>query len=174
MVADLAYRRHLDWHEGRLTNLRKSLVNALALAELAREIDLGTSLALGRGEDAAGGRAKSSILSDAFEAVLGAVYLDGGHEASYELIVRLIGDRLESLAGLSPYTDHKTLLQELAARRFSTVPVYALTEEGPDHAKHFTAKVSVNGEIVGSGEGPTKKQAEQQAASEAVARLGES
>lgn len=174
VVADLVYRRHLDWHEGRLTNLRKSVVNASALAELAREIDLGVCLALGRGEDAAGGRAKPSILSDAFEAALGAVYLDGGHEAAYALIERVVGDRLESLAGLSPYTDHKTMLQELAARRFGTVPVYAIAEEGPDHLKHFTATVSVNGEAVGSGEGPTKKQAEQNAASEAVARLGES
>ena len=171
VVADLVYRRHLDSHEGRLTDLRKSVVNALALADIAREVGLGECLYLGKGEAAAGGRAKSSILSDALEAAMGAVYLDGGHAAAYGLVMRLIGERLDALGTLVPYTDYKTMLQELAARRYGAPPVYVLTDEGPDHAKHFTATVSVAGEAYGSGEGPTKKQAEQHAAREAVDRL---
>ena len=116
VVADLVYREHLDSHEGRLTDLRKSVVNASALAEIALTIDIGSCLMLGKGEDAAGGRAKPSILSDALEAALAAVYLDGGPQAAYGLIVRLIGDQLTSVAAVPPYTDFKTMLQELSAR----------------------------------------------------------
>jgi ribonuclease-3 len=168
VVADLVYREHLDSHEGRLTDLRKSVVNASALAEIAAAIDIGSCLMLGKGEDAAGGRSKPSILSDALEAALGAVYLDGGSEAAYDLIVRLLGERLTSVASVPPYTDYKTMLQELSARRYDTAPVYVLREEGPDHAKRFFATVLVAGDAVGVGEGSSKKQAEQSAARLAV------
>jgi ribonuclease-3 len=173
VVADLVYRGHLDSHEGRLTDLRKSVVNATALAEIARAIDIGPVLFLGKGEDAAGGRTKPSILSDALEATLGAVYLDGGPGAAHDLIVRLLGDRLEVVTHLPPYTDYKTMLQELAARRFDSAPVYVLREEGPDHAKRFYATVLVGGDAVGSGEGSSKKQAEQSAARLAVECLAD-
>jgi len=168
VVADLVYRNHLDSHEGRLTDLRKSVVNASALAEIARAIDIGSCILLGKGEASAGGRTKPSILSDALEAALGAVYLDGGPTAAYELIVRLLGERLTSVADVPPYTDYKTMLQELSARRFDTAPVYVLREEGPDHAKRFFATVLVGGDAVGEGEGSSKKQAEQIAARLAV------
>ena len=102
---------------------------------------------------------------------MGAVYLDGGHAAAHDFVVRLVGDRLESLGGTATYSDHKTILQELAARRAGAIPVYVVDDEGPDHAKHFTATVAIAGEVLGAGEGPTKKQAEQRAAREAVARL---
>jgi ribonuclease-3 len=140
------------------------VVNAEALAEVAEEIDLGSGLRLGRGEDASGGREKPSILSDAMEAVIGAVYIDGGWDAAAELVMRLLGERItEGAAGPGGH-DYKTRLQELSARVYDELPRYHHTSEGPDHAKRFSATVSVNGEAVGRGEGRSKKQAEQAAA----------
>jgi ribonuclease-3 len=171
VVADIAYRRHGDLPEGKLTDLRKSVVNATALAEIAETIGLGEWLLLGKGEDAAGGRQKPSILSDALEAVLGAVYLDGGVDAAKALVARLFSERLEVAAGQLDRLDHKTVLQELTARVYDTAPVYLLTESGPDHSKTFKATVLVDGTAVGNGEGKSKKLAEQQAASEAYDAL---
>jgi ribonuclease-3 len=168
VVADLVYREHLDFHEGHLTNLRKSVVNALALADIARDIDLGSFVQLGKGEAAAGGRDKPSILSDAVEATLGAVYLDGGPQAAYDLVVRLIGTRLGAVDESVNYADYKTALQELVAQQDPIGPVYRITDEGPDHAKRFHAEVVVAGETLGRGSGSTKKQAEQLAARQAV------
>ncbi|MDP9463470.1 MAG: ribonuclease III [Actinomycetota bacterium] len=171
VVAELAYRRHGDLAEGKLTDLRKSVVNATALAEVAEAIGLGEWLLLGKGEDSAGGRRKPSILSDAFEAVLGAVYLDGGVEAAQALVARLFSERLDVAAGGLDRLDHKTVLQELTARLYDTAPVYLLTEFGPDHNKTFKATVVVAGTVRGAGEGKSKKLAEQQAASEAYDAL---
>ena len=165
VIAEIAYRRHGDLPEGKLTDLRKSVVNATALAEVAEAIDLGDWLLLGKGEDSAGGRQKPSILSDAFEAVLGAVYLDGGVDAAKALVARLFSERLEVAAAHLDRLDHKTVLQELTARLYDTAPVYLLTESGPDHAKMFKATVLVAGEALGDGHGKSKKLAEQQAAS---------
>lgn len=167
VVAEIAYRRHGDLPEGKLTDLRKSVVNATALADVAGEIGLGEWLLLGKGEDAAGGRQKPSILSDAFEAVLGAVYLDGGVEPAKALVARLFSERLDDAAGRLDRLDHKTVLQELTARLYDAAPVYLLTESGPDHSKTFKATVLVAGSALGAGEGKSKKLAEQQAASEA-------
>jgi ribonuclease III len=167
VVAEIAYRRHGDLPEGKLTDLRKSVVNAAALAGVAESIGLGEWLLLGKGEDAAGGRRKPSILSDAFEAVLGAVYIDGGVESAKSLVARLFSERLDVAAGRLDRLDNKTELQELTARLYDTAPVYVLTEFGPDHAKTFKATVLVAGRVVGAGEGKSKKLAEQQAASEA-------
>ena len=171
VVAEIAYRRHGDLPEGKLTDLRKSVVNAIALAEVAESIGLGEHLLLGKGEDAAGGRRKSSILSDALEAVLGAVYLDGGVDAAKALVERLFSGRMDTAAGQLDRLDHKTVLQELTARLYDTAPVYLLTETGPDHSKTFTATVLVDGIALGVGEGKSKKLAEQQAASEAFDAL---
>ena len=167
VVADLAYRRHDELTEGKLTDLRKSVVNASALAEVALEIGLGDCLLLGKGEDAAGGRTKPSILSDALEAVLGAVYLDGGTEAAFALIERLLAHRMGVAAQHLDRLDYKTVLQELTARLLDTAPVYVLSESGPDHDKRFVATVIVAGDKVGSGEGRSKKTAEQAAAEQA-------
>jgi ribonuclease III len=172
IIADLVYRRHHDLAEGKLTDLRKALVNAVALAEVATEIGLGDQVLLGKGETMAGGSSKPSILSDAFEAVLGSVYLDGGPEEARALVLRLLEPRLEialrELGGL----DRKTLLQELAARiDSSAAPSYVVRDTGPDHAKTFTAEVLVQGEVLGRGVGRSKKQAEQAAASEACEAL---
>ena len=164
MIADIAYRKHQDLPEGKLTDLRKSVVNASALAEVAAAIDLGPSLLLGKGESAAGGRSKPSILSDALEAVIGAVYLDGGVPAAAGLIERLFTEPLERAAQQLDRLDFKTLLQELTARLFDAAPVYVVSERGPDHQKVFTAIVVVAGRQVGEGEGRSKKIAEQAAA----------
>lgn len=167
VVAELVYRRHDDLPEGKLTDLRKNVVNAAALAEVAVEVGIGPCLRLGRGEDAAGGRSKPSILSDAFEAVLGAVYLDGGMPAASALVERLFVHRLASVAQRLDRLDHKTLLQELTARLHDTAPVYVLSDTGPDHDKRFHATVIVQGVAVGEGDGRSKKTAEQAAAEQA-------
>lgn len=167
VVADLAYRSHGDLTEGKLTDLRKSVVNASALAEVALSIELGPCLRLGKGEDAAGGRSKPSILSDAFEAVLGAVYLDGGAPAAFALVERLFADRMVAAAQRLDRLDFKTVLQELTARLHDTAPVYVISDTGPDHDKRFFATVIVAGETQGTGEGRSKKAAEQAAAEQA-------
>ncbi len=171
VVADLAFRRHGELTEGKLTDLRKSVVNASALAEVALEIQLGPCRLLGKGEDAAGGRAKPSILSDALEAVLGAVYVDGGTEAAFALIERLFVERMAVAALRLDRLDYKTVLQELTARLHDTAPVYVLSDTGPDHDKWFTATVIVAGQSVGYGEGRSKKVAEQAAAEQAWTAL---
>jgi ribonuclease-3 len=173
VVADLAYRHHKSLDEGKLTDLRKAVVNADALAELAEALDVGSTLLLGKGEAAAGGRRKRSILSDALEAVIGAVYLDGGPLAAHDIVSRHFGERVADLATLLVGIDHKTALQELVARLYEASPTYVLTEDGPDHAKRFRAEVLVEGETLGLGEGRSKKQAEQAAARAARARLAE-
>ena len=170
-IADIVYHRY-DVAEGQLTDLRKSVVNAIALAEVAHEIDLGPHILLGRGEAAAGGAGKPSILSDAFEAVLGAVYLDGGAEAAFAMVERLAVPRMPETADSLDQFDQKTQLQELSARAGRGVPIYEVTSRGPDHAKSFHARVLVDGEVIGEGDGRSKKAAEQAAASEACRTFG--
>jgi ribonuclease-3 len=173
VVTDYLYRTYPDLPEGQLAQVRASVVNAEVLAEVAEEVDIGPALRLGKGEDASGGREKPSILSDAMEAVIGAVYIDGGWEPAAELVMRLLGDRiLEGAAGPGGH-DYKTRLQELAARCYEELPRYHHVSEGPDHAKRFSAFVSVNGHRVGRGDGRSKKQAEQAAARMAWERLAE-
>jgi len=167
VIADLAYGRHDELTEGRLTDLRKSVVNASTLAEIALEIGIGGCLLLGKGEDAAGGRTKPSILSDAFEAVLGAVYVDGGTTSAFELIERLFAGRMSGAAYRLDRLDYKTILQELTARLHDTAPVYVISDAGPDHQKQFFATVIVAGAPIGKGEGRSKKIAEQAAAEQA-------
>ena len=170
VVADVAYGTFNDLPEGRLTDLRKSVVNANALAELARRVDIGPALLLGKGEDAAGGREKTSILSDAFEAVIGAMYLDAGPMVAYEKVKRLLLPEMERALPNIDRLDAKTVLQERAARAGLPAPRYEVDSDGPDHAKTFTATVSV-GKIRGVGIGPSKKAAEQRAAEIALGDL---
>lgn len=171
VVADIAYCDHQLLPEGKLTDLRKSVVNASALAEVAVLLDLGSCVLLGKGESAAGGRLKPSILSDALEAVIGAVYLDGGVEAAIAFIRRHFAEPLERAARQLDRLDFKTLLQELTARMFDAAPVYVLRESGPDHAKTFAATVLVAGRARGEGIGRSKKVAEQAAAEAAHDQL---
>ena len=171
VVADLVYSEFEDWDEGVLTDLRKSVVNASALAEVARDIDLGAYLLLGNGEDAAGGRNKESILSDALEAVFGAVYIDAGSQQAFDVVRRLIAPRLAAAPSRLDRLDQKSTLQELLASLGRPSPSYAITSQGPDHDKEFTATVVIDGEVLGSGVGRSKKLAEQQAAGEAIDAL---
>ncbi|MBW3614187.1 MAG: ribonuclease III [Actinobacteria bacterium] len=164
VVTDHLFRSYPDLPEGELAKVRASLVNSEALAEVAAEIELGSFLLLGKGEAASGGREKPSILADAMEAVIGAVYIDGGWLAAAELIMRLLAERIDEAAAGPGGQDFKTRLQELAARRFDQLPRYTVLDEGPDHAKRFFATVFLAGRERGRGEGRSKKQAEQGAA----------
>jgi ribonuclease III len=172
VVADHLYSAFPDRAEGELAPMRAAVVNAEVLAQIAAEIDLGAALRLGKGEDAAGGRSRGSILSDALEALIGAVYLDGGWEQARRLVLDLVEDRIAVLDVDGERRDHKTHLQELAARRFGPVlPDYEVDASGPDHAKHFDAVVRIEGREWGRGAGRSKKQAEQAAAAAAIAAL---
>jgi ribonuclease III len=171
VIADLVFREFADLAEGALTDLRKSVVNANALAEVAVEVDLGSHLLLGRGEDTAGGREKTSILSDAMEAVIGAVYLDGGRQVAYDLIERLFVNRLGEAVDSLHRLDFKSALQELLARDGRPAPDYKVTSTGPDHDKTFTARVVVARKTLGRGQGRSKKAAEQAAAAAAYETL---
>lgn len=164
VVTDHIFRTYPELPEGELAKVRASVVSAAALAEVALELGLGPTLRLGKGEDASGGREKPSILADATEAVIGAVYLDGGWDAAAELILDLLGDRIADAAAGPGGQDYKTRLQELAARAYETLPTYDVVDEGPDHAKRFFAAVSVGARRFDGGEGRSKKQAEQAAA----------
>jgi ribonuclease-3 len=171
VVTDHIFKAYPDMPEGELAKLRASVVSAAALAELAIELDLGAAVRLGKGEAASGGGRKPSILADALEAVLGAVYLDGGMEAVRPLVRGLLDGRILAAAAGPGGHDFKTQLQELAARHFEELPSYSLRDEGPDHEKRFYATVYLGGEAQGSGEGRSKKQAEQSAAHAAWGRL---
>ncbi|HET7488967.1 MAG TPA: ribonuclease III [Acidimicrobiales bacterium] len=171
VITDHVYRTYPALPEGELAKVRASVVNSAALAEVAAELDIGAHLRLGKGEDASGGREKPSILADAMEAIIGAMYLDGGWDAAAALVLGLLGERVAEAAAGPGGQDYKTRLQELAARTFDQLPRYHVVDEGPDHAKRFYATVSVAGTERGKGEGRSKKQAEQAAARAAWASL---
>ena len=160
-----------DLPEGDLTRMRAALVCEQSLYEVARELDLGSYLKLGRGEEAGGGRKRQSILADAMEAVFAAVYLDGGIEPVRELIVRvLLGQALAA----EERKDYKTTLQEVVQRRSGQVLTYhMISQSGPDHDKTFLFEVRLNGRTVGQGAGHSKKEAEQAAAKDALENGGE-
>ncbi len=172
-VADIAFHRLGESPEGKLTDLRRSVVNMHALSDIAREIGLGDFILLGKGEDAAGGRDKSSILADALEALIGAVYLDGGAEKAFALVERLLDDSIDAAIPHLESFDSKTRLQEVCARMGLGAPVYNTEGEGPDHERVFTAHAVVNGKNIGSGTGRTKKAAEQVAAHVAYESLSD-
>ena len=160
-----------DLPEGQLAKLRAAVVNARALADVGRGLDLGRYLMLGRGEESTGGRDKSSILADTMEAVLGAVYLDGGIDLATDVVHRLIDPLIASASTLGAGLDWKTSLQELTATLGLGVPEYLIEESGPDHEKRFRARVRVAERIYGDGAGRSKKEAEQEAASAAYGAL---
>ncbi len=169
VVTDHLYAAYPDLPEGDLARIRAAVVSTDGLAPHARRLGLGPALRLGRGEDASGGREKATILADALEALIGAVYLATGLDGARRLVVELVAGRVAEVAG-AELGDAKNRLQELAARLGERAPTYEVVETGPDHAKRFRAVVRV-GAVVGHGEGPSKKQAERSAAEEAVQRL---
>ena len=161
-IADLLMRKFPTAKEGPLSKQRASIVNARTLALKAQAIELNEMLRLGKGEEKSGGREKTSILAAAFEAVIGAVYVDSGLAPAQRIVENLFdGD----IGGPAAERDYKTELQEVAYRHFRAQPVYELVAaQGPDHAKRFTTRIRIAGRDLGVGEGPSKKQSEQAAA----------
>lgn len=172
VTAEFLFLQHPDLPEGDLTRIRAALVCEQSLYEVARKLDLGRYLKLGRGEEAGGGRERTSILADATEAVFAAVYLDGGIQAASALIHRCLLDAEREEDVEERRRDFKTELQELVQRKADQVLSYRMAgEQGPDHDKTFLAEVLLNGAVIGSGGGHSKKEAEQSAARAALEKL---
>ena len=173
LVSHLLYTRFPDAREGELTRMRAALVDEANLARVAAALELGTWLSLGRGEEKSGGREKRSILADACEALLAAVYLDGGIAAARKVVTRLFADSAAaSLAG-TVSRDYKTELQEFAQASYATAPAYELiAADGPAHDRSYCVRVLLNGAPAGEGSGRSKKEAQQAAARQALAMLG--
>ena len=169
IVTDHVYRVYPNLDEGALTEIRKTVVNSVALAEVAEGLGVGDHLLLGKGEELSGGREKPSILADAMEAIIGATYLAQGMEAATTLVLSVLAAKLATAP--SDGADHKSRLQELAAHLFSTPPRYEVEATGPDHARTFFVTATIAGAAYGKGEGRSKKQAEQAAARAAVEAL---
>ncbi len=169
--SEYLFRESPTMPEGKMTTTRASMVCEPSLALCARDISLGDYLLLGKGEEATGGRKRDSITSDAMEALIGAVYLDGGFTSAKEFIYRFV---LNDLEDKKLFYDSKTILQEMVQADLGGEIAYHLTgEKGPDHNKTFSVDVVIGGKVLGSGDGRTKKAAEQQAAYEAILKLRE-
>lgn len=174
VIGHILFTRYLEMREGQLTKLRASLVNEQHLAKMAREIQLGEYLFLGKGEDASQGRQKSSILSCAYEAVIGAVFEDGGYDAVAQLVQRFFLPTLNNKKEELRVADSKSRLQELLQEKHNEAPVYTLdAEEGPSHQKVFSVSVRFKDQVLGTGQAGSKKVAEQQAAAAALEGLQE-
>lgn len=164
--SEFLFNEHPDMSEGNLTKLRSSLVCEPALAQCAKEIDLGSYMLLGKGEESTGGRYRESITSDVMEALIGALYLDGGFKTAKEFILKYI---LSDIENRILFYDSKTVLQEIIQTKPNQKLIYELIDEiGPDHNKEFVVEATLNGEKIGLGQGKTKKAAEQKAAYEAI------
>ena len=170
IVAEYLYKTFPDRPEGELTRMRADMVCEASLAGIAEQLGLGKHLMLGNGEEQSGGRSRDSILADAVESVIAASFLDGGMAAAEGLIRRFVLCNVPSAKMRN--ADYKTALQELVQQKKNQVLTYTLTgESGPDHDKHFTVEVQLNGQVVGQGEGSSKKRAEQDAAHKAIEAL---
>ncbi len=171
VVAQELFRRHPEKPEGELTTLRSALVRGDTLARIADSLELGEHLLMGRGEEASGGRERQSNLACAFEALLGAVFVDQGYEAARDFVLRVMADEIPSVESVPKST--KSVLQERVQRRGVGSPSYRVVEmSGEDHAREFTSEVTVSGEVVGRGRGRRKSEAEAEAASQALKALG--
>ena len=171
VITDELYRKNPDAQEGQLAKLRAAVVNAKALADVARTLGLGEFLLLGKGEEATGGHDKSSILADAVEAILGAIYVEHGLAKSGEVILQLFAPILAASAELGAGLDWKTSLAELVNSKSLGVIEYVIEQSGPDHDKRFSAQVKVGQDLYGNGEGKSKKEAEQHAAASAYTEI---
>ena len=171
VITDELYRKNPDAQEGQLAKLRAAVVNAKALADVARTLGLGEFLLLGKGEEATGGRDKSSILADAVEAILGAIYVEHGLAKSGEVILQLFAPILAASAELGAGLDWKTSLAELVNSKSLGAIEYVIEQSGPDHDKRFSAQVKVGQDLYGNGEGKSKKEAEQHAAASAYTEI---
>lgn len=164
VITEELYKRFPDLDESRLSPLRSGIVNMRALATIARELELGAALKIGKGEEVTGGRDKNSILADAFEALVGAIYIDHGFTVTTEVVMRLMANAIEDAVSRGAGLDGKTALQEIVAASGWPPPEYKVTESGPDHDKDFVAVALVNGITYKEGHGKSKREAEQVAA----------
>ncbi|PKN05590.1 MAG: ribonuclease III [Deltaproteobacteria bacterium HGW-Deltaproteobacteria-9] len=166
-ISDLLMKNFPDYQEGPLSQLRAAIVNEQPLAEMAKSFRLGDYLLLGKGEEASGGRCKPSLLANTFEALIAAIYLDGGFEEAAALIRRLFTPLIEE--GYRTYRDYKTTVQQISQHAFKETPRYTLIQEyGPDHSKTFEIQLSISDRIQTTGTGKNKKEAEQRAAEQAI------
>ncbi len=173
VIGHLLYRRYPQLQEGELSKLRASLVNEQHLARMARDIDLGRYLALGRGEDSSQGRSKPSILSCAYEAMLGAIFEDGGYGAVAEIVGRLFSPGIDDKKEELLIGDAKSRLQEVLQERYGQAPTYRIeAEDGPSHQRQFTAAVCFQDQVLATGQAGSKKEAEQRAAAAALGSIG--
>ncbi|RLB22158.1 MAG: ribonuclease III [Deltaproteobacteria bacterium] len=171
-VSHILMDRFAQAEEGTLSRYRAALVDETGLYQVAMAIGLGKYIFLGKGEELSGGREKPSILADAMEALIGAVYIDGGFDQAKRVIVKLFSSRIEDLGNKDMIHDFKSLLQELTQQRYKTIPAYRLVEEwGPPHDKVFRVSLAIRGEVVAHGEGKSKKEAEQRAAKVAYMKM---
>ena len=171
IVTEELYNRYPDFDESRLSPLRSGVVNMRALADIARKLDLGSYIRLGKGEEVTGGRDKNSLLADALEALIGAIYLQFGFDICTQIVRRLIASTMDAAVARGAGLDGKTALQELVAALNKGVPEYVVSEEGPDHDKNFTAVAMVAGVEISVGVGKSKREAEQIAARTAYESL---
>jgi ribonuclease-3 len=172
ITAEYLYHHFPEMAEGRLTNLRSALVRTERLAQFASQLELGSCLLLGRGEEESGGRERLAILCDAFEAIVGALYLDQGIESARQFIYQVIEPALQEILDEETDKDFKSRLQEMAQSHYRLTPTYrTVKEEGPDHAKKFTVEALIGHKTYGRGIGLSKQTAAQAAAEEAISRL---
>ncbi len=171
-VSDLLVKKYADFAEGTLSKIRAAIVNEKPLAELACRLEIGSCLLLGKGEEISGGRSKDSLLANAFEAVIAAIYLDSGFAKTKSILKKLMGPLLNDDSLHYQYFDYKTALQEFCQKIYKTAPVYRIVDSrGPDHAKKFDVEVTIAGKIIQYGSGKSKKEAEKQAAQKAWQEL---
>jgi ribonuclease III len=164
-ISDLLIKKYSVFSEGALSKIRAAIVNEKPLAELAYKLKIGDGLLLGKGEEISGGRSKDSLLANAFEAVIAAIYLDSGFAKTKTVLKKIMKPLLNDDSLHSPYFDYKTALQEFCQKRYKAAPVYMTVDScGPDHAKTFEVKVTIAGKVMQSGSGRSKKEAEKQAA----------
>jgi ribonuclease-3 len=172
LTSHYLYETYPDYPEGTLTNIRSSLVKTNSLANVAKTLHLGDLLLLSHGEEASGGRSNPSLLADAFEALLGAIYIDAGIETAEKFLTKYLFTNAQEIVDNKTYIDYKSLLQEIIQQESRVSPTYQVTKsEGPDHAKIFWVQASVNGTLLGSGSGKSKQDAEQAAALDALEKM---
>jgi ribonuclease III len=173
LTSDFLYTQYPDYEEGTLTNVRSSLVKTNSLADVARTLHLGDLLLLSHGEEASGGRNNPSLLADAFEALLGAIYLDQGTDVARTFLTRYLFPNTKEIIDTKSYVDYKSLLQEIIQQESRISPTYqVIKSEGPDHAKTFWVQATANDSVLGTGSGKSKQEAEQKAALNALEKIG--
>lgn len=172
VISQILLQRYPETPEGELSKMKARIVSEMALARVARRLEIGRYLLLGRGEEMTQGRTKPSLLANALEAILAAIYLDGGLASVEHVIHQIFKEEIEELLKAEVITDYKTELQELCQREYESLPTYTvLSETGPDHQKTFEVQLTIKGNVYGHGVGRSKKEAEQQAARQALEKL---